>query len=147
MFFLLKYFLHWILGFPGGTVLNNLPVNARDTRRRLNSWVGKITWRRKWQTAPVFLPGKLHGQRSLAGYSPWGGKELDMTEWLSTFPIREEKMKAYIYLFILAFISFLTEYSCFIMCWFQMYSKMIRLYTHTYTYICIHISFSDYFTL
>ena len=29
---------------------------------------------------PVFLPGKSHGQRSLAGYSPWGRKELDMTE-------------------------------------------------------------------
>ena len=32
---------------------------------------------------PVFLPGKSHGQRSLAGYSPWGHKELDMTEWLT----------------------------------------------------------------
>ena len=32
-------------------------------------WVGKIPWRRKWQPAPVFLPGKSHGQRSLAGYS------------------------------------------------------------------------------
>ena len=36
--------------------------------------------RRKWQTSPVFLPGESHGQRSLAGYSPWGHKELDMTE-------------------------------------------------------------------
>ena len=35
-------------------------------------WVGKISWRRKWQATPVFLPGKFHGQRSLAGYSPWG---------------------------------------------------------------------------
>ena len=37
-----------------------------------------------WQPTPVFLPGKFHGQRSLAGYSPWGHKELDMTEQLST---------------------------------------------------------------
>ena len=29
-------------------------------------------WRRKWQPTPVFLPGKSHGQKSLAGYSPWG---------------------------------------------------------------------------
>ena len=29
-------------------------------------------WRRQWQPTPVFLPGKPHGQRSLAGYSPWG---------------------------------------------------------------------------
>ena len=33
-------------------------------------------------TVPVFLPGKSHGQRSLAGYSPWGRKESDTTEWL-----------------------------------------------------------------
>ena len=33
-------------------------------------------------TTPVFLPGKPHGQRSLTGYSPWGHKELDMTEQL-----------------------------------------------------------------
>ena len=35
---------------------------------------GKIPWRRKWHTTPVFLPGESHGQRSLAGYSPWGHK-------------------------------------------------------------------------
>ena len=33
---------------------------------------------------PVFLPGKSHEQRSLAGYSPWGHKELDMTEHTCT---------------------------------------------------------------
>ena len=32
---------------------------------------------------PVFLPGEFHGQRSLAGYTPWGHKELDMTEQLT----------------------------------------------------------------
>ena len=32
---------------------------------------------------PVFWPGEFHGQRSLAGYSPWGHKESDMTEGLS----------------------------------------------------------------
>ena len=36
--------------------------------------------RRKWQPTPVFLPGESHGQRSLAGYSPWGRKESDATE-------------------------------------------------------------------
>ena len=41
-------------------------------RRGLIPWVGKIPWERKWQPTPVFLPGKSHGQRSLAGYSPWG---------------------------------------------------------------------------
>ena len=36
--------------------------------------VGKIPWRRKWQSTLVFLPGKSRGQRSLAGYSPWSQK-------------------------------------------------------------------------
>ena len=35
---------------------------------------------RAWQPTPVFLPGKFHGQRGLAGYSPWGHKESDVTE-------------------------------------------------------------------
>ena len=54
--------------------------------RRLgfNPWVGKIPWRREWQPTPVFLPGESHGQRSLAGYSPWGGKKSDMTEATKT---------------------------------------------------------------
>ena len=43
-----------------------------------------VPWRRKWQPTPVFLPGKSPGQRSLAGYSPWGGQESDMIEQLST---------------------------------------------------------------
>ena len=36
----------------------------------------------KWLPTPVFLPGEFHGQRSLAGYSPWGGKESDIPEQL-----------------------------------------------------------------
>ena len=47
------------------------------------SWVGKIPWRRAWQPTPVFLPGEFHGQRSLAGGSPWGCKQSDTTEQLS----------------------------------------------------------------
>ena len=52
-------------------------------RSRFDPWVGKIHWRRKWQPTPVFLPGESHGQRNLAGYSPWGCKELELTEQLS----------------------------------------------------------------
>ena len=44
------------------------------TRPGFNPWVGKIPWRKKWQSTPVLLPGKSHGQRSLVGYSPWGRK-------------------------------------------------------------------------
>ena len=43
-------------------------------RHGFDPWVRNIPWRRKWQPTPVFLPGKSHGQRSLAGYSPWGHK-------------------------------------------------------------------------
>ena len=45
---------------------------------------GKIPWRRESQPTPVSFPGKFQRQRSLAGYSPWGHKESDMTEQLST---------------------------------------------------------------
>ena len=40
-------------------------------------------WVRRWQHTPVFLHGKSHGQRSMAGYSLWGHKELDTTEWVN----------------------------------------------------------------
>ena len=46
----------------------------------LDPLVGKIPWRRKWQLPPVFLPGKLHGQKTLVGYSPWGHKESDTND-------------------------------------------------------------------
>ena len=57
--------------------------------RRHKRWgfhlrVGKVPCSRKWQPTPIFLPGKCHGQRSLAGYSPWGHKESDTTKRLST---------------------------------------------------------------
>ena len=42
----------------------------------LNPWVGKIPWRRQWQSTPVFLPGKSHGQKSLESYSLWGPKSV-----------------------------------------------------------------------
>ena len=49
-------------------------------RLRFDPWVGKIPWKGKWQPTPVFLPEESHGQNSLAGYSPWGRKELEVTE-------------------------------------------------------------------
>ena len=51
----------------------------RHRRHGFDPWVGKISWRRKWQPMPVFLPENFYGQRSLAGYSPWSHKEPDMT--------------------------------------------------------------------
>ena len=59
-------------------------------RYGFDPWVGKILWRRKWQLTPVFLLGKFQGQRSLAGYSPWGQTRL--SDWHSHTLINVEKM-------------------------------------------------------
>ena len=78
------------IGFPGGSVVKNLPANVGDTGD-----AASIPWSARSpeqelanhaSTTPVFLPGKFHGQQSLAGYSPWVHKESesDTTEWLST---------------------------------------------------------------
>ena len=45
-------------------------------KHRFDPWVRKIPWRREWQSIPVFLSGKSHGQKSLAGHSPWGCKRV-----------------------------------------------------------------------
>ena len=66
------------LGFPGIAVVKKQGEICK--RGGFDSWVGMIPWCRKWQPGPVFLPGKFHEQRSLAGYSPWGCKEWDATE-------------------------------------------------------------------
>ena len=69
-------------------VVKNPPANARDIRDAGSiPGFGRtpgLEWRRKRQPTSVFFPGKFHGQRSLMGYSPWGCKELDMTEEQST---------------------------------------------------------------
>ena len=53
-------------------------AQSRTRLKRLSNTM----WRRQWQPTPVLLPGKSHGWRSLVGCSPWGCKELDMTERL-----------------------------------------------------------------
>ena len=61
-------------------MVKNLTANAGDAGA-LSSMPGsgRFPWRRKWQPIPVFLPGKSHGQRNLAGYSPRDHKDLDTT--------------------------------------------------------------------
>ena len=59
-------------------MVKNPPGQYR--RHGFDLWVGKIPWRRKWQPTLVFLPRKSDGQRSLAGYSSNGCKELEITE-------------------------------------------------------------------
>ena len=77
-----------VLGFPGDSDGNASACNAGDLGL-FDPWVGNIPWIRKWQPTPVHLPAKSPGQRSLVGYSPWGNKELYMTERLPflAFPL------------------------------------------------------------
>ena len=69
-------------GFPGGSVVKNLPANAGDTDSIPGS--GRFLGRRQWQPTPVFFPIESHGQRSLVGYSPCSCKESNVTELLRT---------------------------------------------------------------
>ena len=64
-------------GFPDGSCDKESACNAGDG---FDPWVRKIPWRRAWQPTPVFWPGESYGWRSLAGYSPCGHTESDMTE-------------------------------------------------------------------
>ena len=77
-----QLFLTYIfLGLPwcsGGKVSACLQCG----RPGFDAWIGKIPWRRKWQPTPVPLPGKSNRQSSPVGYSPWGHRELDTTEWI-----------------------------------------------------------------
>ena len=56
--------------------LSDKKSTCQCRRHGFNPGVRKIPWRRKWQPTPVFLPGKSHRQKSLAGYSPWGHKRV-----------------------------------------------------------------------
>ena len=70
--------LNLAAGFPGGSAVkkkNESPA-IQETRVCSPGWEDPME---KETTTPVFLPGKSHGQMSLAGYCPWGSKELDRT--------------------------------------------------------------------
>ena len=68
------------MGLPGSSAVKKPPAvqEIQETWVRSLGW--KEPWSRKRQPAPVSLPGKSLGRRSLAGYSPWGHKELDTIE-------------------------------------------------------------------
>ena len=103
-------------------------VKCLPTMQRpgFNPWVGKIPWRRKWQSTPVLLPGKSHGQRILVGYSPSGHNESDTTEqlhFLSFFAVQKP----------LSLTAFL---------WYHLHGTsflIISLLSHLCFYICFHL--------
>ena len=74
--------------------LNGKEFACHCRRLRLDPRVGKIPWRRKGQPTPVFLPGKSHGQRSLAGFSPWGCKDSDRTLQLNYKCLRTNRFNS-----------------------------------------------------
>ena len=66
-------------------MVKNWPANTGGTGRRRGSIPGSERSPGEGNgSAPVFLPRKSHGQRSLAGYSPWGSKESVATEYAHT---------------------------------------------------------------
>ena len=77
------------LSFPGGASGKESPCKMQGDARDLGSSLSREGAREEdMQPTPVFLPGETHGQRSLAGYSPWAHKESDMTEGLGTVSIQ-----------------------------------------------------------
>ena len=56
------------------------PACAEEAKAKNITATPRIPWSKKWRPTPILLPGKFHGQRSLASYSHWGGKESDTTE-------------------------------------------------------------------
>ena len=58
-------------------MVENLPATEET---QVQSFVRKISWRRKWKPTPVFLPGEFHGQRSQADYGAWSLKDSDPTK-------------------------------------------------------------------
>ena len=63
-------------GFCNGSVGKNPPAIQEAQKMWVRSWARKIPWRRKWQSTQVFLPGKFHGQRSLAGLQSMGSQKV-----------------------------------------------------------------------
>ena len=97
---------------------------------RVNPWVVKIPWRRKWPPTPVFLPGDFHGQRILVGYSPWGCKRV-VHDWSDLAWSMYTNIHTYAYIH---------ENTC-----THIYTSTHRdihihmhTYTHKHTYIYIH---------
>ena len=95
--------------------LSGKESTCKCRRLKFDSWVRKIPWRRKWQPTIVFLPGKSHGQRSLAGYVHCVAKK---QENLATKP----PPSSYFYFCIFHYMSGLYLFICFYTIGLQQYS-------------------------
>ena len=89
MYFDCQFTFYW--GFPGGAYGKEPACWCRRHKRcGFHLWVGKIPWRKKGLPTPVFSPGKFLGQRSPAGYSPWGCREVDTIAHTSRYILLQE---------------------------------------------------------
>ena len=92
------YFFCFVI-YPGDVFIT-VDFKMQETWVRSLRW--EDPWRRKWQPAPVFLPGKLHGPRNLVGYSPQGDKESGTTG-----------------------LTHMHTHTCFtVLCWFLLYNSV-----------------------
>ena len=86
--------IHFLIiqrSFPGGSDGRESACNIGDAGSVLGR---EDPWRRKWQPTPVFLPGRSHGQRSLAGYTVFEVAESDMTGATNTLFTLNGEMEA-----------------------------------------------------
>ena len=85
LFYDLAFHISWmgLTELCGCQVAQWWRIHLPNRKWAFSPWTGKMPWRRAWQPSPVFLPAESHGQRRLAGYSPWGHKESDTTERLT----------------------------------------------------------------
>ena len=85
--------LKFVWRYPTGSVVKDLPASAGDAGSIPG--LGRSPWSKSWQRTPVFLPGKSHGQRSLAGYSPWGHEsQTRLSDWTATAGNDSQENKA-----------------------------------------------------
>ena len=129
------------MGFPGGPEDKESACNAGDW---VQSLVGKIPWKKKWQCTKVFLPAESHGQRSLPSCSPWGARGHDWATNTLTHPV----CIPYTYLFCGSskgcwlHIFFKIKYLKF--CKYikmNMNTKWIYIFKHINTDMFLHINF------
>ena len=84
----LCFYLHCyiVMHHLGASLVSQTVKNLSEMRETwVDAQVEKVPWRREWLPTPVFLPGEFHGQRSLAGYSPWGRRESDRIDLINAF--------------------------------------------------------------
>ena len=84
-FLMLKYGSQYLpRGLPRLVQWYRIHLSMKEMQGTWVRSLGRTPWSRQWQLTLVFLPGKFHVQRSLAGYGSWGHKESGMTEWAYT---------------------------------------------------------------